>query len=396
MELLGRRYDSGEHVRIVVDRGPKTENRKPRIVQLDPEPNPASADSGLWIAPGLIDLQINGYGGQEFSSLELTVEKCHAILAAINPFGVTRFLPTVTTERFDVLRHALQTLARWRSESAEIAYRIPGFHLEGPYIASEDGPRGAHPKACCRPPDWEEFQRLQEAAGGAIRLVTLSPEYDSAPVFIARAVQTGVLVAIGHLAATAEQIGRAVDAGARLSTHLGNGSHAMLHRLRNYLWTQLAEDRLMASLIADGHHLPPEVVQVMVRAKQPRRCVLVSDMSGQAGQPPGRYSSPFCDVEILPDGKLVVAGQRELLAGATAPLLENVANVMHFAGVDLSMAIDMASRQPAELLGLESGLLEPDRPADLIVFRRTPSKPPRLETVQTIVGGRTVWQKTDT
>ena len=157
--------------------------------------------------------------------------------------------------------------------------------------------------------------------------------------------------------------------GARMSTHLGNGSHPMLHRLHNYVWAQLAEDRLAAGLICDGHHLPSEVVKVFVRAKTPERCILVSDISGQAGQAPGRYASPFCDVEILPSGKLVVAGQTELMAGASLPLSAGVANVMRFAGVDLATAVRMALHNPAALLGISPGGLEAGNPADLVQFR---------------------------
>jgi N-acetylglucosamine-6-phosphate deacetylase len=203
-----------------------------------------------------------------------------------------------------------------------------------------------------------------------------------------------VVVAIGHTAASYDQIDTAVAAGARLSTHLGNGSHTRLHRLRNYIWKQLADDRLWASLIADGHHLPAEALRVFVRAKSPSRCLLVSDLSGQAGQPPGRYASEFCDVEVLDDGGLVVAGQRELLAGAAAPLGHGIVQVMHDAGLDLATAVDMASAQPARLLRQPVGLLDPGAPANLVQFRLgTTEDRPMAEfvVVATLVDGRPVY-----
>src|SRR5206468_8402774 len=132
------------------------------------------------------------------------------------------------------------------------------------------------------------------------------------PSFIERAVASGVVVAIGHTKATGDQIRAAVDAGATLSTHLGNGAHPLIRRHPNYIWEQLAEDRLMASLIVDGHHLPPSVVKSMVRAKTPARCVLVSDITALGGMPPGRYSGGLGDLEVLESGKLVLADQRDI------------------------------------------------------------------------------------
>ncbi len=221
------------------------------------------------------------------------------------------------------------------------------FTLEGPYMSTEDGPRGAHPLAHCRRPNWDEFSRLQEAAGGRIVILTMSAEFEEAPDFIARATASGVVVSIGHTAASGAQIRAAVDAGAKLSTHLGNGAHRTLRRHPNYLWDQLAEDRLMASIIADGHHLPPEVVKTIVRAKSPLRTILVSDESGLAGLPPGRYQCSGCELEILSDGRLVIAGQDQLLAGASRPIGDGVVNVMRFAGVDLATAVADGDAQSA-------------------------------------------------
>jgi N-acetylglucosamine-6-phosphate deacetylase len=325
----------------------------------------------------------------------LTEERVTEVLRAFERFGVTRICPTVTTEGFAVLRHALATIAAVCEHSPAWARRMPGIHLEGPFITSEDGARGAHPKRHCRQPDWDEFQRLQEAAGGRIRILTMSPEFDNSTAFIKQVAATGVVVAIGHTSARPEQIRAAVDAGARMSTHLGNGSHPTFHRFRNYLWPQLADDRLSASLIADGHHLPPDMVKVFLRAKTPERCILVSDISGQAGQPPGRYTSPFCDVEILPDGNLVVAGQREIMAGASLPANVGVHNVMRFAGVDLKTALQMAVHNPAELLGLGPIRIAPDEPANLIQFdvpqETGAQSSPGLRVRCTISEGEMVW-----
>lgn len=382
MRLCGRRYDTGAPVCLEIERG------EVRAV------HPADQSAGLpWIAPGFIDLQFNGFGGREFSSASLTPETVGEIVLATGSMGVVEFCPTVTTESLDVLRHALATIAQACDRSSAIARRIPAIHLEGPYLTPQDGARGAHPKQHCRLPDWHEFQRLQEASGGRIRILTMSVEFPGSTEFVERITRSGVIVSIGHTSATPEQIKAAVHAGARMSTHLGNGSHPMLHRLRNYLWAQLAEDRLTAGLIVDGHHLPADVVKVILRAKTPERCVLVSDLSGQAGQPPGRYASPFCDIEILPDGKLVVAGQRELLAGASLPIGAGVAGVMRCAGLDLATAVRMASQQPATILGIEPGGLEPGAPADLVQFDILSGEggPAGLKIRATFVGGERVF-----
>ena len=394
MELVGRRYDTGLPVQIEIEAG-----RIVRVSQVDAAAAMPPAGQWPWLAPGLIDVQLNGYGGQEFSSADLTPEKVEPIIRAMERFGVTRICPTLTTESFVVLQHALKAVADACDESPELARRIPGIHLEGPYITTDDGARGAHPRRHCRRPDWDEFQRLQEAANGRIRIHTVSPEFDESIAFVRRVAQSGVVVAIGHTAARPDQIRAAVDAGARMSTHLGNGSHPMLHRLHNYVWAQLAEDRLTAGLICDGHHLPPEVVKVFVRAKTPERCILVSDISGQAGQPPGRYESPFCDIEILRSGKLVVAGQTELMAGASLPLSAGVANAMRFAGVDLATAIRMAAHHPAALLGIEPGGLEVGDRADLVQFELAQSAAGRehdeteaFRVLCTVVDGEPLWE----
>lgn len=364
MQIVGRRYDTADPVVVEIAGGVVKSVRPLPALPKRVEPLP-------WIAPGFVDVQVNGYGGQELADLKLSVEHVESISRSMDRCGVTQYCPTVTTQSFEVLEHALRTIHQACQSHRAVEARVAGIHLEGPYISSEDGPRGAHPLAHCRPPDWDEFQRLQEAAGGRIRILTLSPEYDEAPAFIAKAAESGVVVAIGHTGATPEQVWAAVDAGARMSTHLGNGAHGQLRRHPNYLWSQLADDRLVASVIADGHHLPPEVVRVFVRAKTPARCVLVSDITGMAGMPPGRYETSLGAVEVLENGRLVVAGQRQFLAGAALPIGVGVVNVMRFAGVNLPTAVEMASVGPAAIVEARCGGLRPGAAADFVLFNLT-------------------------
>jgi N-acetylglucosamine-6-phosphate deacetylase len=357
MQFIARRYDNDRTVLVEV-----AEGRIAKII-------PARAAPDLpYIAPGLVDLQINGYGGIEFNDPHLTVEQVHEAALSQLPFGVTSFLATCTTDSEVIFAHSFATIAKACELWPEVAARIPGIHLEGPFICPEDGPRGAHPREHVRPPDWELFERLQAAAQGLIRLVTLSPEYDEAPAFIAKAVASGVTVAIGHTQATGDQIRAAADAGATLSTHLGNGAHPLIRRHPNYIWEQLAEDRLTATLIADGHHLPPSVVKAMIRAKGLERCLLVSDITSLGGMPAGEYQTRLGTIEVLPNGKLVAAGRKDILAGASAPLHVGVAKVMQFAGLSLSEAIDLASAQAARAVGLCPSRLEADSAANFFLF----------------------------
>jgi N-acetylglucosamine-6-phosphate deacetylase len=380
MRLLGRRYDTGQPVRLEI-----SHDTIARVTPCGPESQ--QTEHWPWIAPGLIDVQVNGYGGHEFSSADLTPEKVFRVARAMDGFGVTRFCPTLTTESFEVLEHGLRTIVAACESSAQLARRIAAVHLEGPFVSADDGVRGAHPLEHCRQPDWDEFQRLQEAAGGRIGILTMAVEFEGAAAFVERAATSGVVVAIGHTAASSAQIRAAVDAGAKMSTHLGNGSHAMLHRHSNYIWDQLAEDRLVASLICDGHHLPPEVVQTFVRAKTPERCILVSDMVGLAGSPPGRYHTSLGELEVLPGGRLVMAGQREVMAGASLPIGTGVANVIRFAGLSLAEAVRMAVERPARLLEIKPGGFEPGDPADLVLFDLTDG----FEVRATVVSGEVVF-----
>lgn len=297
------------------------------------------------------DLQINGALGIGFTSDTLTITEIRRISEELARHQVSGFCPTVITASFETQVASLRSLARSRREDVQLRERMPAFHLEGPYLSAEDGPRGAHPLEHVREPDWDEFRRLQDAAEGLIRLVTLAPERQGAIDFIGRLCASGVVVAVGHTAATPGQIRDATRAGAVLSTHLGNGSHAMLPRHDNYLWEQLACDDLMASIIADGHHLPASMLKVILRAKSASRMILISDASPLAGLPAGRYGHWGTEMEVSTTGRISVAGT-PFLAGSGAFLDECVAHFAAVTGLAMTEAIAMASANPRRLLGL--------------------------------------------
>ncbi|HEU0185286.1 MAG TPA: N-acetylglucosamine-6-phosphate deacetylase [Blastocatellia bacterium] len=347
---------------------------------------------GLRVAPGLIDIQINGYDGVDFNDQDTSVEQIASAAQKLWRTGVTAFCPTVITGSFDHISRCVSDLVRAADESPEFARAMVGIHVEGPFISPEDGPRGAHPKQHARPPDWDEFQRWQDAARGRIRVVTLAPEWPGAIDFIERAADSGVVVAIGHTAATPAQIADAARAGARLSTHLGNGSHAKIDRHPNYIWEQLANDDLWASFIVDGHHLPPSVVKCFLRSKGVGRSILVSDAIAAAGFPAGRHRLGTVDVEVTPDRRVNLPGT-PYLAGSVLEMPDAVSKTVQYSAVTLQDALRMASANPAELLGLgaEFGSIEIGRRADLILFRWDEENS-TFDVATTIINGEIVYR----
>jgi N-acetylglucosamine-6-phosphate deacetylase len=327
-------------------------------------------DQDMRIAPGLIDLQINGYDGVDYNDPAARAEEIAATAQRLRRTGVTHFYPTVITESSEHITKCLSHLIQAAGESLEFRRAMLGIHLEGPFISPEDGPRGAHPREHVRPPDWDQFQRWQEAAEGRIRIITLSPEWEESIDFIERAAASGVIVAIGHTAATPPQIADAVGAGARLSTHLGNGSHARIDRHPNYIWEQLAADELLASFIVDGHHLPPSVVKCFLRCKTAARSILVTDAIAAAGRPPGHYRLGSVAVEVTPKRRVCLPGT-PYLAGSVLEMHEAIAKTVRYSDATLDEALQMASGNPAELLDVADrfGSVEIGRRADLVLFR---------------------------
>lgn len=349
------------------------------------------------LLPGLVDLQINGFAGFDPNSPDVTPETLLGMARALWTTGVTSFCPTITTQSFDHMVRSVRAVARACAADVRVNRSILGVHLEGPYVSGEDGPRGAHPAEWVRDPDWDEFQRLQEAAEGRIRIVTLAPERAGAVQFIRKLVNSGVLVSIGHTAAGSEQIRAAIDAGATLSTHLGNGAHGHIRRHPNYIWDQLAADELVAGIIVDGHHLPAAVVKVIWRAKGPERLYLVSDAVAIAGLPPGRYVALGQQVELTASGRVNLLGT-EYLAGSALELRQAVLNFMRFTGVGLAQAWALASTRPlALLMGQDEdvtgeALFHLGARADLVLADANELRQGRIKVLAVVLGGEVVYQ----
>jgi N-acetylglucosamine-6-phosphate deacetylase len=324
-----------------------------------------------WIGPGLVDLQINGYNGWDFNTIPIEEGSIEHATRALWKEGITSYYPTVITNGDDELKQAVHSIASACNMDSISNEGVAGIHLEGPFISAEDGPRGAHGKIYTKAPNWSLFQRWQEAAEGRIRIITLSPEWPGTTRFIEKCVEQGVIVSIGHMAATEEQIVEAVKAGARMSTHLGNGAHLSLPRHPNYIWEQLAQDDLSACVIADGFHLPDSVLKVVLRTKG-KRAMLVSDAVYLSGMEPGEYENHIGGKVVLtPEGRLYIAQNPKLLAGSVQMLPWGIDHLVRRGLASLSEAWEMASIRPSTFMGLpsEKGLTV-GAPADLVVFER--------------------------
>jgi N-acetylglucosamine-6-phosphate deacetylase len=321
--------------------------------------------------PGFVDLQVNGFAGVDFNDVaSCTTDGVTRALDAMRATGVTRCLPTIITSSIDHFAACARAIVRHPNSGDGGA--IAGIHMEGPYISPLDGFRGAHPREHCVDASIDDFARRNDAADGRILLVTLAPEVPGAIALIEHLVARGVRVALGHTTASPEDIHAAVNAGATLSTHLGNGCAATLPRHPNILWEQLAHDELFASFIVDGHHLPAATVKAMMRAKTPGRCMLVTDAIAAAGCPPGIYSLGGLQVELNAAGRVSPAGVpgASHLAGSALSMDRAIGLTVKFTGLPLDDVLKMATTTPAAFVGVEpAGSIEVEWDAEAFTLR---------------------------
>jgi N-acetylglucosamine-6-phosphate deacetylase len=313
---------------------------------------------------GFIDLQVNGYGGVDFSSPALTLAAVAETTRTLYQRGTLAFCPTVITSPIPVYRQVLPLLAEAMQAHSPAAAdgrsRLCGIHLEGPFISPAEGAVGAHPRQHVRAPSLALFDELYALAGGQIALLTLAPELPGAPDLIRHACAYGVKVSIGHTLADADAIRAAVDAGATLSTHLGNGCPNYIHRHHNPLWAQLAAMGLSAMLITDGHHLPPELIAVALAAKSPGRVLVTSDSSPAAGCPPGEYTFFGTRALLEPSGRLRNL-ESDTLAGSSATLLDCMNHLAGLGLLDEAGLWQVGRDNPLKVLGLSPAELPPGR-----------------------------------
>lgn len=346
-------------------------------------------DETAVLAPALIDLQVNGYGGYDFNSRfwnaePASTESCARIAELLAASGTGLLCPTLVTNSTDNLVEALRCLVKARAEDPALATSLVGVHLEGPFISPVEGPRGAHPPEHIKDPDWDLFRRLQDEAEGSIKILTLAPERPGAVELTEKAVESGVVVSIGHSDMGLDDVREVVAAGASLCTHLGNGSHAVLPRHPNYIWEQLATDELTACIITDLQHLPASVIKCFARVKGPDNLCVVSDVVALGGLAPGIYDHGRH--EVLPSGRVNLAGT-PYLAGAGHLLDTCLANLYRHSGYSEAEAVRTVTANPAKVLGLtDTGRLEPGCRADLTAFK-WPADGGRIEVLASVVAG---------
>lgn len=299
----------------------------------------------------LFDIQVNGFAGVDFQDPRLAADGMEPAVAALARHGALRFFPTLITDDIESLRAKFENLERLRAASRVISEAACGYHLEGPWISPEPGFRGAHEERWVRPPSIADFDTLQKAANGNIRLVTLAPEWPGSPDVIKHLVSQGVLVSLGHTNASDSQIDAAIEAGARLCTHLGNGAPQVLHRHDNIIQRLLARDELVAFFIPDGIHLPPPVLKNFFCAKPEGKALFTTDCMSAAGAPPGRYHLAGTEVEVGPD-RIVRKPGENCFAGSSLAPDEGLENIQRFLGLAPEPACALFSTEIAALFGI--------------------------------------------
>ncbi|HEY6938646.1 MAG TPA: N-acetylglucosamine-6-phosphate deacetylase [Terriglobales bacterium] len=331
---------------------------------------------GAVLAPAYLDIHI--HGGMGHDVMEPKADGLGRFEAFLAEHGVAAYLPTTVTAPEENILRALDWLAKRIEKGAAGAGARPlGIHLEGPFISHAR--RGVHPPEFLVPPTLSRFETYWQAARGHIKVMTIAPEVEGAMEVIAEASRRGVCCSIGHSDSDLQTAKAAVVAGAHHATHTFNAMRPLDHRQPGLLGTVLTDPGVTADIIADGIHLDPTVVQLFLRAKGTQAAVLITDAISATGMPEGRYRLGSFEVEVR--GNKCTRG--DTLAGSVLRLDQAVRNVMQFAGWKLQEAVQLASANPAAVIGEKGrGILKAGADADIVVLS------PRGEVQKTIIAGR--------
>lgn len=325
---------------------------------------PPTADFGdAYIAPGFIDLHVHGIAGADVMDGSRASLECMS--QRFSAHGVTSFLPTTLTESLDVTRRAVGQIREYMAAPHSGGARVLGIHLEGPWISREF--KGAQNEAHILPPEEKTVGDLLTLAGGAVTRVSLAPEVPGANGLIRLLRAQGIYVSIAHTAATYEQVLNAVELGATHVTHCFNAMTGLHHRLPGVAGAAMLCDELYTELIADGIHIHPAVMRLLIRVKGRERVMLVTDSISATELSDGRYRLGGKEVFVR-DGQARLADGT--LAGSTLTMDEGVRQLVRLCQVPLVDAVHMASTTPAEAMGLDSskGKLGAGHDADLTVL----------------------------
>ncbi len=330
---------------------------------------------GHVLAPAYLDIHI--HGGMGHDVMEPNAEGLARFEGFLAQHGVAAYLPTTVTAPEENILRALDWLGK-RIEKGDAAGARPlGIHLEGPFISHAR--RGVHPPEYLVPPTLSRFERYWQTSRGHIKVMTIAPEVEGAMEVIAEASRRGVCCSLGHSDSDLPTARAAVAAGAHHATHTFNAMRPLDHRQPGLLGAVLTDPAVTADIIADGIHLDSTVVQLFLRAKGTQAAVLITDAISATGMPEGRYRLGSFEVEVK--GNRCTRG--DTLAGSVLRLDQAVRNVMQFAGWRLEEAVQLASANPAAVIGEKSrGIVAAGADADLVVLR------PRGEVEKTIIAGR--------
>jgi N-acetylglucosamine-6-phosphate deacetylase len=323
------------------------------ITHLEPAPAPPATD--LWLAPGLFDLQVNGYGGIDFQQDDLGVDGLITAALQLRAAGCTRFLLTLVTDEWPAMTARLQRLCKLRAKSAMLQSAIVGWHIEGPFLSAEPGFHGAHDAALMIDPSPAHIQELRAITGVDPLLLTLAPERPGAMDAIALATSLGIKVSLGHTDASAETLRRAIEAGATGFTHLGNGCTRALDRHDNILWRVLDASGLTVSLIPDQIHISPPLFRLFHRMIGPDSICHISDAMSAAGAPPGRYKLGKKEAEVGPDQIVRLPGESNFAGSALRPI-DGIFRAAQMLNCAWQEVWDRASGTPGKMMGLTSSL----------------------------------------
>ena len=332
---------------------------------------------GFVLAPGFIDLQINGAFGHDFTHDPGSIWE---VARQLPRFGVTAFLPTIVSSPAGTIRDAQAVLRDGPPEGFRGA-RPLGLHLEGPFINRSK--KGAHNEAYIRPLDFDDIADWSPSSG--VRLVTLAPEVTDAYWYVGTLAERGIVVGAGHSLASYEVARAGIDAGMSYATHLFNAMPPLHHREPGLAGAALVDERVTVGLIADGVHVHPSLVKAVWQVAGDNRLNLVTDAMAGMGMPPGAYRLGDFEVEVTDDTCRLDDGT---LAGCILPLDACLRNLMAYTGCDPGDALRAVTSTPAGLLGMggRKGLIAAGYDADLVLLDED------FQVVATIAGGQITYR----